>query len=114
MAIKTTTIYSPNFDLKKRKKNNIKFLVFHYTGMKRENEAIKRLTQIQSEVGAHYYIKKNGEIIKMVPELYTAWHAGISQWGKYKSINKCSMVLKFQTQDINLAMLTFLKNKLII
>ena len=51
MAINTRIIYSPNFDLKKRKKNNIRFLVFHYTGMKSENEAIKRLTQIQSEVG---------------------------------------------------------------
>ena len=91
MAINSSIIYSPNFDLKKRKKNKIKFLVFHYTGMKSENKAIKKLTQIQSEVGAHYYIKKNGEIIKMVPELYTAWHAGISQWGKYKSINKCSI-----------------------
>ena len=66
MAINTRIIYSPTFDLKKRKKNNIKFLVFHYTGMKSENEAIKKLTQIQSEVGTHYYIKKNGEIIKMV------------------------------------------------
>jgi len=91
MAINTRIIYSPNFDLKKRKKNNIRFLVFHYTGMKSDNEAIKRLTQIQSEVGSHYYIKKYGEIIKMVPELYTAWHAGISQWGKYKSINKYSI-----------------------
>ena len=36
--------YSPNFDVIKRKKENIKFLVFHYTGMKTEKSALKRLT----------------------------------------------------------------------
>ena len=58
MAINIRIIYSPNFDLKKRKKNNIRFLVFHYTGMKSENEAIKRLTQIQSEVVPIIILKK--------------------------------------------------------
>ena len=27
----------------------------------------------------------------MVPEKYTAWHAGISNWGKYSSLNKNSI-----------------------
>ena len=40
----TTFNYSPNFDLKKRKKKNIKFIIFHYTGMKKEKDAIKKLT----------------------------------------------------------------------
>ena len=40
MAINTRIIYSPNFNAKKRKKNDIRFLVFHYTGMKKEKEAI--------------------------------------------------------------------------
>ena len=42
--------YSPNFDLKKRKPDQIKFIIFHYTGMKSESNALKRLTDIQSEV----------------------------------------------------------------
>mgnify|MGYP006187329523 CR=1 FL=1 len=87
MSIKTTFNYSPNFTPVKRSKKKIKFLIFHYTGMKNEISAIKRLTSIQSEVGAHYFIKINGEIITMVPDLYVAWHAGLSQWGKYKSLN---------------------------
>ena len=33
--------YSQNFDPIKRKKANIKFLVFHYTGMKTENLLLK-------------------------------------------------------------------------
>ena len=91
MAIKTTLNYSPNFNPKKRAKKEIKFLIFHYTGMKKESKAINRLTDIQSEVGCHYLIKNSGEIITMVPESYIAWHAGKSSWGSYKSLNKNSI-----------------------
>ena len=59
--------------------------------MKKESEAISRLTDIQSEVSCHYLIKNNGEIITMVPESYIAWHAGKSSWGSYKSLNKDSI-----------------------
>ena len=91
MSIKTTLNYSPNFNPIKRKSGDIKFIVFHYTGMKKESVAIERLTNIQSEVGCHYLIKKNGEIITMVPDLYTAWHAGKSSWKNYESLNKNSI-----------------------
>tara|TARA_B100000780_G_scaffold239674_1_gene181495 strand:+ start:729 stop:1472 length:744 start_codon:yes stop_codon:yes gene_type:complete len=91
MPIKTTLNYSPNFNLKKRKFKQIKFIVFHYTGMKKESQAINRLTNIQSEVSCHYLIKKNGEIITMVPDSYIAWHAGKSSWGNNKSLNKDSI-----------------------
>ena len=91
MAIKTTLNYSPNFDPKKRKTNQIKFLIFHYTGMKTEKAAIERLTDIKSRVSAHYLIKQNGEIITLVPDLYIAWHAGKSVWKNYSSLNKDSI-----------------------
>ena len=91
MPIKTTLNYSPNFNSKKRKSKQIKFVVFHYTGMKKESEAISRLTNIQSQVSCHYLIKKNGEIIAMVPETYIAWHAGKSSWRNCKSLNKNSI-----------------------
>ena len=87
----TTLIYSPNFNKKKRKSKDIKFIIFHYTGMKRENDAIKRLTSFNSKVSSHYFIKKNGEILTLVPDLYVAWHAGISSWKKYKFLNKNSI-----------------------
>ena len=51
-------IYSPNFDLNKRKKEKIKYLVFHYTGMKNEKSALKRLSDRNSKVSSHYFIKK--------------------------------------------------------
>jgi len=91
MALKTTLNYSPNFNPKKRTPKQIKFIIFHYTGMRGESQAINRLTNIQSEVSCHYLIKKNGEIITIVPDLYIAWHAGKSFWGNYKSLNQNSI-----------------------
>ena len=103
MAIKTTLNYSPNFDPKKRKTNQIKFLIFHYTGMKTEKAAINRLTDIESRVSAHYLIKQNGEIITLVPDLYTAWHAGKSVWKNYSYLNKDSIGIEIVNpgHDIN-------------
>ena len=87
----TTLNYSPNFETKKRKKNKIKFIVLHYTGMKKETEAIERLTNINSKVSSHYLIKNNGETVVMLPDLYEAWHAGVSSWKNFKSLNKHSI-----------------------
>ena len=88
IRIITKTNYSPNFDTKKRLKKQIKFLVFHYTGMKNEDDAIKRLTSIKSKVSSHYFIKNSGEILTLVPDLYIAWHAGISKWKKFTFLNR--------------------------
>ena len=91
MSIDTTLNYSPNFDLKKRKNKEIKFIIFHYTGMKKESDSINKLTKFNSKVSSHYFIKKNGEILTLVPETYIAWHAGVSHWKNFKSINKYSI-----------------------
>ena len=97
-SIYTTLNYSPNFDKKKRKPKEIKFIVFHYTGMKNELSVIKKFCDENSKVSSHYLIKKNGGIIKFVPDLYEAWHAGKSSWKKIKSINKYSIGIEIQNQ----------------
>jgi N-acetylmuramoyl-L-alanine amidase len=89
--MKLTLNYSPNFKSQKRKANQIKFIILHYTGMKKEIEAIKRLTDIESKLSSHYLIKNNGEIVIMVPDVYEAWHAGVSSWKNYKFLNKNSI-----------------------
>ena len=91
MNINTTLNYSPNFDIKKRRFEQIKFIIFHYTGMKNDKEAINRLTDVKSKVSSHFLIRDNGKIITLVPELYVSWHAGISSWQNFKSINKHSI-----------------------
>jgi len=91
MPFKTTLNYSPNFNSKKRQEKDIRFIILHYTGMKSEKAAIIKLTNIQSEVASHYLISQNGKIISLVPELYIAWHAGISSWKAINSLNKNSI-----------------------
>ena len=112
LAMHTTLNYSPNFDLKKRKVKDIKFIVFHYTGMKNEKEAIRKLTNSYSKVSSHYLIKKNGEIVTLVPDLYTAWHAGISSWGKYKSLNINSIGIEITNPGHNFKYKNFSKKQI--
>ena len=93
MTKKTTNsyIFTPNFDQKKRKISQIKFLIFHYTGMISEKKAIKKLCTHNTKVSCHYFIKRSGNIIKMLPELYVAWHAGKSNWKNFSNLNKYSI-----------------------
>ena len=96
MWLKITSNYSPNFNTRKRKKKNIKYIIIHYTGMKNELEALNRLTDYKSKVSAHYFIKKNGKIINLVPDLYEAWHAGKSNWKNIQSLNRYSIGVEIQ------------------
>ena len=96
MALKVPNFYSPNFDPKKRSKKSIKFIIIHYTGMTKESSAIKKLSNPSAKVSCHYFIKKNGQIIRMVPDLYVAWHAGVSEWKNYKLLNKNSIGIELQ------------------
>ena len=98
---KMTINYSPNFDLKKRDKNKIKYLIFHYTGMKNDKLAIKKLTSFNSNVSCHYYITKSGNLIQMVPDLYVAWHAGKSNWDNHKSLNYKSIGIEISNPGHN-------------
>ena len=91
MGLKIQTNYSPNFDLKKRNSKAIKFIIFHYTGMKSEKNAINRLTSLKSKVSCHYFVKRDGEILNLVPNSYIAWHAGVSSWKNYTHLNKNSI-----------------------
>ncbi len=88
---KMSTNYSPNFDLVKRSKKDIKYIIFHYTGMKNDKLAINKLTNFNSKVSCHYYIDKYGKLIQLVPDLYIAWHAGKSYWRGDKLLNSSSI-----------------------
>ena len=91
LSIDTTLNYSLNFNINKRKTKDIKFIIFHYTGMKKEDDAINQLINKKSKLSCHYFIKNNGEILTLVPDLYISWHAGISAWEKYRYINTNSI-----------------------
>ena len=112
MSFQTIINYSPNFDKKKRDSKKIRFLIFHYTGMKKESEAISRLTDIKSEVSSHYLIKNNGQIITLVPELYIAWHSGVSFWKNYQSLNKNSIGIEISNPGHNFRYKNFSKKQI--
>ena len=96
MWLKITTNYSLNFNTSKRQKKNIKYLIIHYTGMKNELSALNRLIDLKSKVSAHYFIKKSGKILNLVPDLYEAWHAGKSNWKNIQSLNRNSIGIEIQ------------------
>jgi N-acetylmuramoyl-L-alanine amidase len=112
MTIKTTLNYSPNFNSIKRSAKQIKFIVFHYTGMEKESAAINRLTNIQSKVSSHYLIKNNGEILTLVPDLYTAWHAGISSWKNHNSLNANSIGIEISNPGHKFGYVDFTKKQI--
>jgi len=92
IGLKMAVNYSPNFNLPKRLKKRIKFIIIHYTGMKKDFDAIQRLQDPKSKVSSHYLIRNNGDIVNLVPDLYEAWHAGVSSWKNFKSLNKNSSI----------------------
>jgi len=112
MAIKRILEYSPNFNPIKRKSNQIKFIIFHYTGIKKESNAISRLTNIQSEVSSHYFIKNNGEVATLVPDLYIAWHAGRSSWKNNFNLNKDSIGIEISNPGHEFDYKKFSKNQI--
>ena len=82
---------SPNFSKKKRSYTDIKFVIFHYTGMQSEIASIKRLLNVKSKVSCHYLINRKGKVSQMVYDNNIAWHAGKSRWKNYKNLNKNSI-----------------------
>ena len=89
--IKSFDHLSLNFNKKKRPKKQVKIIVFHYTGMQSEVASFNRLCDKRSKVSCHYFIYRNGNMEKIIPEEFVAWHAGKSSWKKYKSLNKYSI-----------------------
>ena len=89
-------IYSINFDKIRRSPKDIIYIIFHYTGMMSEKKAIDRLVNKKSKVSSHYFIKRDGTIINMVPERFTAWHAGLSCWKSHKNLNNKSIGIEIQ------------------
>ena len=96
IGLNLTKRYSINFSLPKRKPKTIKFIILHYTGMKKETKAVQKLCNYKSKVSSHYFIKNSGEVLNLVPDIFEAWHAGKSKWGKYSMLNKYSIGIEIQ------------------
>ena len=80
--------------------------------MRSESKAIKRLTDVKSKVSCHYFIKKNGKIILIVPELFEAWHAGKSYWKNDESLNKSSIGIEISNKGHDFGYEKFSKDQI--
>ena len=74
----------------KSNKRPIKYIIIHFTGMKNQKLAIKRLQSKVAKVSSHYIISKNGKIFQLVNDLDIAWHAGKSKWENDINLNSKS------------------------
>ena len=81
----------PSKNLEKLKDRRIKYVIIHYTGMKDQKSAIKRLQSKVAKVSCHYLISRGGKVYQMVRDLDVAWHAGKSKWGKDINLNSKSI-----------------------
>ena len=73
-----------------RRKNYIDTLVIHAAAQKTINELVDVL--VSRELSAHYVIGTNGDIVRLVPDEFRAWHAGAGSWrGETQDINSNSI-----------------------
>ena len=99
--IAKTSIKKGNMDLKitfKKAKilkiknyRKIKYIIIHYTGMKNQILAIKRLQSQVAKVSCHYLISKKGKFYQLVKDKDIAWHAGKSKWNNDVNLNSKSI-----------------------
>ena len=80
--------------------------------MQSERESLIRLCNPKSKVSCHYFIRKNGKILKLVDDYYTAWHAGKSYWKNYKNLNKNSIGIELANKGHKFGYKNFKKKQL--
>ena len=66
--------------------------------MRSLQSAVERLLSKKYEVSSHYLISRNGKIIQLVKDNNIAWHAGISNWFKFKNLNKNSIGIELENK----------------
>ena len=79
---------SPNHD---ERRDAIRFVVLHYTGMESGEAARDRLCDPDAKVSAHYLVWEDGHVETLVPEDRRAWHAGVGEWQGVSDLNSASV-----------------------
>ena len=112
--MKIINLYSPNFDLKKKRPNSsIKLIIIHYTGMQSKRESINWLCNPKSKVSSHYLVSQDGKVYRLIKDNRIAWHAGVSCWGKFNKINKYSIGIELVNKGHELGYENFKKKQLL-
>jgi N-acetylmuramoyl-L-alanine amidase len=64
-----------------------RFIVVHYTAFASVEQAVARLMDPQAAVSAHVIIGRDGGLVQLAAFDRQAWHAGVSCFGSYESLN---------------------------
>jgi N-acetylmuramoyl-L-alanine amidase len=104
--MKIKHLKSPNY-IHCNKRRNIHSVIIHYTGMRSLQSAVERLLSKKYEVSSHYLISRTGKIIQLVKDNNIAWHAGISNWFKFKNLNKNSIGIELENKGHQYGYQTF-------
>jgi N-acetylmuramoyl-L-alanine amidase len=75
--------------------------------MRSLQSAVERLLSKKYEVSSHYLISRTGKIIQLVKDNNIAWHAGISNWFKFKNLNKNSIGIELENKGHQYGYQTF-------
>ncbi|MCS6840193.1 MAG: N-acetylmuramoyl-L-alanine amidase [Roseiflexus sp.] len=91
-----TSIRSPNYG--SRRGRSISMIVLHATAGSARS-ALAWLTNPAARVSAHYLIDKAGQIYRLVPDEYAAWHAGRAEWRGETAINEISLGIELENAN---------------
>ena len=109
----TRKLFQLNFSLPKRNKKLIRFVIIHYTGMKKEKAAIKRLCDPNSKVSCHYFIKNNGDILNLSQIYLKLGMLEFQEWKKFKSLNKYSIGIEINNPGHEFGYKKFSKKQIV-
>lgn len=77
---------SPNFN-----EHRPNFVILHHTGDDSAWASLRILTDRLREVSAHYLVRRDGVVHRLVDERMRAWHAGLLHWGGNTDLNSSSI-----------------------
>lgn len=89
LIVRDDTNHSRNYD--SREGNPIKYIILHYTEVDFKTAYEILIGNTDRKVSAHYLVDLSGDIIRLVPDEYRAWHAGESKWNGQEKLNDTSI-----------------------
>ena len=83
---------SPNQNARPQSAPALACIVLHATADGgSETGAEEWLTEPRSSASAHLHIRRDGTVVRLVPDGRRAWHAGVSRWRGRENVNGFSL-----------------------
>jgi N-acetylmuramoyl-L-alanine amidase len=83
---------SPNHNVRPPAVRGIACVVLHATADGGDEEGAEGwMCNPRAVVSAHLHIRRNGTVVRLVPDGRRAWHAGVSSWRGRRDVNDFSL-----------------------